>query len=58
MTKCPLKFPNDRVLQAAFEEMYRTETALDDMDYATNSPKLQSAMRAAKRFNMLLGASE
>jgi hypothetical protein len=45
-------------LQAAFEEMYRTEIALDDMDYETNSPKLQSAMRAAKRFNMLLGASE
>lgn len=44
---------NDQ-LRTAFEEMKHAEMDLDDMDYLTDSPKLQKAMRAAERFRELL----
>jgi len=45
-------------LRAAFEEMKRTDMVLDDEDYATHSPKLLEAMRAADRFRELLESEE
>ena len=52
--KCPIKFPNDAELQSAFEEMFRRECNLSDWDYLTESPALETALEAARRFNYLL----
>ena len=56
--KCPIAFAKNPTLQAAFQRMYDTETALDDMDYATESPKLKIAIKAADDFRKLMEVSE
>lgn len=41
-------------VQAAFEEMKRTEMLLDDFDYLTDSPRLEEALKAAEHFRTVL----
>ena len=45
-------------MKRTFEAMRKAEMALDDMDYITNSPKIQDAIDAANQWREACDAAD